>query len=308
MADPRAPLAALLAAARETPAPDSVAGFLDAHARLDGTEPPAWRALRGGARAECLGFAFVAGYRAALDALVPGRPSSLSSLAALCATEAGGNHPRAIETTLDEHGRLRGHKAWITLGGAAETLLVVARTGEVDGRPALRLAAIRADAPGVRVTTVTPTPFVPEVPYAEAHFDGAMADHVFPGDGYTDYLKPFRTIEDVHVLGAFLGYALRALLVADDAARVERALLLATAIPTLASAPPRDPETHLAVAGLVDAVHAFADDAHDVLTAQDPRFSRDRALLRVASKARAARTEAARRALAPGPPVVPSAP
>lgn len=307
MTDPRAPLASLLAAARATPAPDTVAGFLAVHASLDGAEPPALRALFGGARADRLGLAFVAGYRAALDALLPTRPPSLSALAALCATEVGGNHPRAIETTLDAEGRLHGHKTWITLGSAAETLLVVARTGEVEGRPALKLAAIRADAPGVRVTTLPPTPFVPEVPHAEAHFDGATADHVFPGDGYTAYLKPFRTVEDVHVLGAFLGYGLRAFLAAKDPTSVERALLLAASIPTLAAAPPHAPETHLAVAGLVAAVHALEGDTHAVLAAQDPRFPRDRALLRVASKARAARAEAARRALAPDLPVVPSA-
>lgn len=74
---------------------------------------------------------------------------------------------------------------------------------------------------------------------------------VLPGDGYDDYIKPFRTLEDVHVhlaLGAFL--------LGDSAPHWER-----------------------------------------VEPGERARWQRDQALLQIADSARAARTEAAWRAL-----------
>ncbi len=49
------------------------------------------RALAGGSAADRLGYAFASGYTEALRALVPG----LTGVAALCATEEGGNQPRS---------------------------------------------------------------------------------------------------------------------------------------------------------------------------------------------------------------------
>jgi len=300
-------LSTLLASARAPTFAPELRGFLAAHAAEHGDRTPIARAFLGGARADRLGFAFVAGYRAALEALVPDRPSELSTLAALCATEVAGNHPRAIETTL-EGGKLRGHKKWITLGGAAETLLVVAKVGEADGRPQLSLAAVRADAPGVRVTALPETPFVPEVPHAEAHFEDVEVTYVFPGDGYADYLKPFRTVEDLHVHAAFLGYALRATLAAADEEGTERLLAVVAAVEALAGTPTASITTHLALAGVIASTNDLVARLESTLTAADPRFPRDRALLLVAGKARTARRETAWRALtsADAPGVVPS--
>lgn len=59
-------------------------------------ERPIDRAIRSAYDADRLGLAFVAGYSGALRALVPDAPLKTS----LCATEAGGAHPRAIATRL----------------------------------------------------------------------------------------------------------------------------------------------------------------------------------------------------------------
>src|SRR4051794_5502756 len=77
------------------------------------------RAVIGGARADRVGHAFALGYACALEALA-GEGS-----AAFCVTEAGGNHPRAIETQLVD-GRVTGRKAWATLADRADHLVVVA--------------------------------------------------------------------------------------------------------------------------------------------------------------------------------------
>src|SRR4051812_21347153 len=91
---------------------------------IDG--PPIESAILGGFCADRVGFAFAAGYHAALRALVPSLPRD--HLVGLCATEAGGVHPRAIETRL-EGGRLRGTKSFATLAPSADELLIVASTG-----------------------------------------------------------------------------------------------------------------------------------------------------------------------------------
>ena len=148
-------------------------------------------AVSGGAAADRLGVAFAAGYAAALRALVPDLPRG--ERAALCATEEGGGHPRAILARFDG-ATVTGRKTFVTGGLDAVRLLVVAR----DGGDVLRLVSVSARGPGVVFVPLPPTPFAPEVGHAALQLEGAPAE-LLPGDGYTDYLKPFRTIEDLHV-------------------------------------------------------------------------------------------------------------
>ncbi len=160
-------------------------------------------AVLGGARADRLGFAFAAGYQAALWSLVPAR--DLRRTAALCATEAGGAHPRAIETRLTD-GVLEGEKTFVTLGPHAQDLYVLAKTGEEAGRPALALVRVDAAAPGVTVTPLGETPFVPEIPHASVRLAGVRAFETLPGDGWADYVRPFRSVEDTLVHAAALAW------------------------------------------------------------------------------------------------------
>ena len=175
------------------------------------------RAALAGFAADRLGFAFVGGYGAALAQLVP----SIAPRACLAATERGGAHPRAILTTLSEPDAatgarlLDGEKTWITLGTLATELLVVARLGGPrearEGKGSLRVVRLPAARAGITLREGVATPFAPEVPHAEARFEGVSVapEELLEGDGYDEYLKPFRTIEDVHVLGATLGYLVR---------------------------------------------------------------------------------------------------
>jgi alkylation response protein AidB-like acyl-CoA dehydrogenase len=119
------------------------------------------RAVVGGALADRIGFAFAGGYAEALRALVP----DLRGITALCATEQGGNHPRAIQTTFTR-GVLNGRKTWATAATAASSLLVVASVGRHDGKNQLRVVRVATDAPGVRMHA-TSAAFVPEIPHAE---------------------------------------------------------------------------------------------------------------------------------------------
>ena len=257
-------------------------------------------------RVDRLGFAFAVGYPAALEHMVEG----VHLPCALCVTEANGNSPRAIETTLARKGdryELSGTKTFVTFGDRAETLLVVARVGEKsDGRPDLAVVQIPASRKGVALQKLPETPFVPEIPHTSVRLEAVevLQSERLPGDGYLDYVKPFRTIEDIHVVGATLGYVL-------GLARRTRAstTLIAelsadlVALDRLRDGLPLDPRVHIALHGVYQRVTRLVagEELARLLDGapedERDRWERDQPLLQVASKARAARFEAAKKEL-----------
>lgn len=276
----------------------TVAAFLAAWRPLAARWPsPVDHAIVGGARADRLGYAFAAGYAAALRALVPALGPDTQ--ACLCITEAGGGHPRAISTALVPAGAgftLTGAKRWATLAGENDVLLVAASTGWEGEQNRIRMVKVRADAPGVRLVALPPTPFTPEVPHYEVSFEGVRveADALLPGDGYSTYIKPFRTLEDIHVPAAAAAWLLATARASDWP--VDLAARLAALIVTLrslAAAPPGSPGTHLALGGALATLHDLAPAIDEAWAATDPaaaaRWRRDAPLLRIAEKARATR-------------------
>ena len=255
-------------------------------------------AIQVASRVDRLGFAFAVGYPAALEHMI----GPIELPCALCVTEAGGNSPRAIATTLEptDHGyRLRGAKSFVTLGTLAKTLFIACRTGErPDGRPELALVRVPADRDGVVLHELPATPFAPEVPHARVELQDVEVTPIerLPGDGYLDYVKPFRTIEDIHVLGAALGYlaglALRVRGPADLIAELGAALVALDAIRT---EPALDPRVHVALHGVLLQVKRLLESSalarllESVPDDERARWSRDWKLLEVASKAREAR-------------------
>src|SRR6478672_11143237 len=161
-------------------------------------ELPVDRALLGGVLADRLGFAFAAGYQAALQYMVPG-----DGIRSLCVTEARGNSPKDIDTVFDGE-TVTGKKKWATAGPLATELLVCAKTG-VDEQGRNKLVMVRVAASSAKLHASS-APFVPEIPHAEVELDHVRVLGVLPGDGYVEYVKPFRTIEDIHVHAALLGY------------------------------------------------------------------------------------------------------
>jgi hypothetical protein len=260
------------------------------------------RAVAGGRVSDRVGFAFAGGYVAALHALVPSVPAE--AVAGFSVTEERGNHPRAIEARLERNAEgytLTGSKRWSTMGPLSDLLVVVATTGtSVDGRPELRAVIVRKDAPGLTVTEMPPTAFVPEVPHAELRFERvAIAEGaLLPGDGYTDYVKAFRTVEDLHVNASVLGYLLSAAIRNGwPDTLTERLIASVAAARSLAALDPKRPETHVALAGLLEQVASVVEAAEPSWSlasdAERERWYRDRVLTRVASKARQQRRERA---------------
>jgi alkylation response protein AidB-like acyl-CoA dehydrogenase len=306
----------LLTAPVEAAPCEDVARWWTRHRALAQTwSDPVALAIAGGYAADRIGWAFASGYQAALRALLSDLPPD--TIAAFCVTEADGNRPKDIRTTLERGGdagwRLSGSKRWTTLGPDGGIFIVAARDARVSGeRPAIRMVRVPSASPGVTIEPMPPTRFVPEVPHAQLRFDGVAlaAGALLPGDGYDDYVKPFRCIEDVYVSAATLAYTLR------EARRfgwpqdwLQRALAVLEALRGLAGEDPTAAATHLALAGALaahaqlleeaDAHWARAEHAPDA--AARGRWLRDRELGSVAGKARALRTERAwQRRGAPG--------
>ncbi|MEM7138844.1 MAG: acyl-CoA dehydrogenase family protein [Myxococcota bacterium] len=267
---------------------------------------PLEAAVSAASRVDRLGFAFSVGYPAALERMVP----EVDFPAALCVTEAKGNTPRSTETRLEAHDsdyRLRGAKSFVTFGNLATTLIVSARIGErPDGRPDIAVVRVPADRQGVTLQELPETPFVPEVPHAAVQFEDVAVSSTerLPGDGYLGYVKPFRTIEDIHVVGATLGYLLglarRSAAAPSLVAQLSASLV---SLDRLRIEEPLDPRVHVALHGVYESLgHLTGGEAFAALLTAAPsterdRWERDKALLRVASKARAARFEAAQKVL-----------
>jgi len=264
---------------------------------------PIHQAIVGGFVADRVAWAFASGYQAALRALFSDLPPD--RICALCVTEDEGNSPRAIraEIARAEAGWvLNGAKRWTTLGPEGGLFLVAAREAGAGGeRPALRVARVPAALPGVTVEPMPPARFVPEVPHARVHFRDVVLPEasLLPGDGWDEYVKPFRTVEDIHVHAAVLAYLMR------EAARfawpehwIERASALLAALTKISDMPYRHAETHVALAGALAIGAGLAEEAEQFWNAcaHDPaalRWRRDRELLDVASQARAQRTRRA---------------
>ena len=232
-----------------------------------------------------LGYAFYGAYEAALHQMFPSLPPHQS--ASLCVTEEGGNHPKAIQTRLvasPDGLVLTGQKKWITLANEAHVLFVAAQTTH-----GLSLVRLDANEAGVEFVAMGQTPFVPEIPHFFVTFNETPlnADAVLAGDGWQHYIKPFRTIEDTHVLAAVLGYLL------GEGTRqrwphqlLAEALNLVFALRELARMEPLGSETHIRLEGCFQSVQRLVADLPWEDTAAKERFERDRPLLDIAGWAR----------------------
>ncbi|MBA4726076.1 MAG: acyl-CoA dehydrogenase [Pseudomonas sp.] len=257
-------------------------------------------AVLGGRLAATPGLAFLAGYQAALRALWPEAPAGLG---ALCATERRTLRPADMSTRWDGV-QLSGSKDFVTAGDAVQWLLVSAREERVDEAPCLGLFLVEPVAAGVVLKPGPSLPIVPDIPHARLQLDGAPATRL-AGDGWSDYVKPFRTHEDLHVLAALsawlygvalreqwpLGLQLRLLAILGGAAEVVRL-------------PAKEPATHLLLAAQLEQFAALQPDLDSVMAHAGGHWAalwqRDRAVLTLARGAQARRLEQACSALGLG--------
>jgi acyl-CoA dehydrogenase len=269
-------------------------------------ETPVDRALAGGFAADRPAWAFAAGYQAALQCLMPTLDNT--RIAAICITEKGGPHPARIQCRLTPdrsvggRWRLDGSKVFVSGAEGAEILFVAATTGKTHGgRNVMRMVTVPTDSDGVTVTALPSLGMVPEMPHGKVRLEAVcVADAaLWPGDGYIGAIKPFRTIEDVYVTGAFLAWVFAIGRRSGWPASVlETMLPLMVTIRKLALASPLEPHVHLVLGGLLAQVRDFLQKIDPLWQRVDVRqrewWQRDRKILDIAETARQRRLDAAR--------------
>jgi hypothetical protein len=264
-------------------------------------------AVVGGFISDRVSYAFASGYESAIRHMVPDLPKGV--IAAFCVTEEGGAHPKAIESTLKETDEVSGEKSWIlngskkfiTCANEAEMILAAASTGiSPDGKNQIRIVLVDKNTPSISVEPMEQLPFVKEISHGRLHFKDVVVkgSQILDGDGYSDYIKPFRTIEDIHVFGAILGYLFRVASVFDWPKDIREGLLsMITTLRSLSLCDPLSREVHIVLGGLFRGLSEllYRADPHWDRVDKDTRegWERDRVLLSVAGRARERRLASA---------------
>ena len=250
-------------------------------------------AVLGGCRAATPGLAFLAGYQAALRVLWPSAPASLG---ALCVTENKSVRPADMTTRLDGL-LLSGRKDYVTAGDAADWLLVAAREEVAGQSPRLALAVVRHGAPGICVENLPAMSLMPDVAHARLHLQSAHCERL-AGDGWDDYVKPFRSIEDVHVLTALTAwhYGLARECGWPQGLQL-RLLALLAGCAEVARCNPSAAASHVLLGGLFAEQQALQVELDQAFAAGPGHWAalwqRDRALLSIGGSARAKRLQKA---------------
>ena len=249
-------------------------------------------AVYGGRVAATPGLAFLAGYQAALRKLWPMAPVGLG---ALCATE--NRKLRPADMTTRASGVISGRKDFVTAGASASWLLVTARE-EQEGEPSrLGLFAVQADSTGVSLEPGDPISLLPDIPHARLRLEYAAGERL-AGDGWADYVKPFRTLEDIYVLAAMAAW-LYGLGVQHHwpPALVLRLLAVLAGTAELDRQSTNDPATHLILGALGEQFQALQPELDRALrTTGSPwaeSWMRDKAVLQLARQAQARRLQKA---------------
>lgn len=267
---------------------------------------PIDQAILGGFESDRLAYAFASGIQSALHSLVPEIVEA--GIVSICITEEGGGHPLAIQTSLKPVGNddnqdwiLSGKKKWATLSCDSAMLLVAAVRGiHSDGRKDIVLVKVPTDAEGVNVTPMPSTSFTPEITHGEVSLNSVIApgSAILPGDGYTRYVKPFRTVEDSFVSAAIAGLMLRigfAFHWPDD--KINQVLQIIAVSRIIATSDPDDASIHVLLQGALAELARLGavEGSHwnKVAVQTRERWARDIVLAGIAGKAKAKRFERA---------------
>ncbi len=264
-------------------------------------ESPIDRAIAFGFEADCVAYAFIAGFRAALQHLVPNLDHRL--FISFCITEEGGNNPRAIKASLtpenDNSWILNGQKTFITGANEADQMLVAASVGVDDsGKNRIKLVKLDCDLRGIKIEQLPALSFIPEIAHGRVSFVNVPVSegNILPGDGYLDYVKPFRIYEEIHVMAAILGYLTRIGLMYNwEKTVIEKIVALITLVKNLWKSDLLSEETHIVFAGfshlLQQLIVETKKDWEKVPKDIRDSWERDQAILNIAHQARRRRLE-----------------
>jgi len=201
-----------LKASVDVPAMESADDWLASWRQLPLDElSPFALAVLGGFQADRAAWAFSSGYEAALRAMFP--QISGGGLHGFSLSEEGIRSLRDLQTLWQADSKggvvLNGNKGWVPLPDHCEAYFVVCRAGGSQG--ALSVVRMPATADGVAMSPRNPAAFMPELPAARMQLQEVALDAsaMLPGDGWTDYARPFGALEELYVSAALMGYLLR---------------------------------------------------------------------------------------------------
>lgn len=264
------------------------------------------QAIWGGWFSPLCAFAFGAGYQAALKNLFP--QFEQNQILSLGISEIGGAHPKAIQTTLKpltglsntQSGEfvINGKKQWITLADEADIYLIAASTGmDAQNRPQICLVCLPKNSLGLKIEIMPQVDLVPEISHAFLILNEVVVNsaQILPGDGYLNYIKPFRTIEDLHVSAAIVAWITRCALAWNWPKNlVESGLSLLSCAYAISLEPLTSATTHLILAGYWNQFQLWLDKTHSSWeSVSEPLYQawkRDAKLFQVAKTAREGRT------------------
>lgn len=131
----------------------------------------------------------------------------------LAISEPGvGGHPAKLTTSAWEGGgvyRITGEKAYLTNGPIADLYVVLAVTGEQEGRKSYTAFIVPSDTPGLKRTGPLDLGFLRPCPHGGIILDGCEVGEEsilgLKGHAYPDMALAFRRIEDVMMMAPFVG-------------------------------------------------------------------------------------------------------
>ncbi|MEN0107214.1 MAG: acyl-CoA dehydrogenase [Pseudomonas sp.] len=282
----------LLACAERLPAQAGLEEWYAALlARLGEGVTPFELALLGGRLAATPGLAFLAGYQGALRALWPSAPWTLG---AMCVTENRSVRPADMQVRL-EGLSLTGRKDFVTAADSADWLLIAARSELPGTSPQMAMCVAYSGAPGVQVEVLPPLSLMPDISHGRLHLQAAQCERL-PGDGWDAYAKPFRTLEDLHVLTALIAWLNG---VGCDNAWAQtlqlRLLALLGSCAEVTRLGMNEPATHLLLAGVFEQFNQLRAEVDHAMTTGQPGWQdlwkRDSSLLEIARAAREKRLQ-----------------
>jgi len=266
-----------------------------------------FESLYGGFFANSVGQAFINGYEVAIQRLTA--IDTREYVAAVCVTENKSTHPTSMRSSLSADAKgnyiLSGKKDFVTLAGDAKKLLVAVKVGESEvGKNIIKLVEVDVFASGVNIQRLPELPFVPDVSHGVVLFDSVKidSDNIFSGDGYANYVKPFRWFEDINVFMSVSAYLFKLTLAFGwpKEARVEMISLL-VGLSSLHKMKANDSIAHIVMFDLTVAIDKWLV-RYDAEWNKVPgdiqlHWKRDLALLKIATRARKARYDNAMTAL-----------
>lgn len=273
---------------------------------IDKTSSTPRAALLAGASTRVPAFVFASGYQSALRKILP---VDRGVFASFCITEKAGASPRVLQTRIQKKNGsyiLSGEKSFVTMAEESGNYFVCAHESDPAAeKKSFRIVKVDKTADGPDLTDLDIS-FVSEVSHASAVFKDieVAPDAVLPGDGYTEYVKPFRTIEDIHLFAAFAGFLLaRGFEMHWPVIIMEKLAALVSALLNPEIDSPETPDSVIAVSGIKALFDHIIAESSSLKISDDEKeaekWHRDKKLFDVAGSVRRKRTDSFWKSFAP---------